>query len=388
MAWFNSEPVREFRRGILGGDRISPCARCYVEEDHQGDSRRIRSNQKSVIFTKSAFTDSYLQSPGYRHFEHSRDNQGHANTFPVDLHIDLGNFCNLACKMCNARASSTIASHRVKWGIESDRKYLGQDWTQDQAVWDRFKQDLLVIPRLNNLHFMGGETLLTDRLEDLVDFFIANDHLDLCLSFVTNGTVFRADLIDKLKRFRRVGLEISIECLTAHNAYVRQGTDTQQVLDNIQKYQQWCDGSSITVTLRPAPSALTIGYIPTLLEYALENKFIVKGNVCHDPRFLDARILPTEIKHLYQPRFDRILSGLANEDISGDFNASDPNQYRRTIKNYAAMCVSLLSAPAPEDQDRLLADMISHCRRWDQVYKLDARQLYPEWKDLLERHGY
>ena len=224
--WFNSDPVKKFRLGLLGNQRMPECQRCYLEEDHGGTSRRFRSNQKSVIFTKTAFDESFKQSPGYRHFVKSV-NSGHSDTHPIDLHVDLGNYCNLACKMCSPRASSTIAAQQVKWGIESSRQYLGTDWTRNTEVWNRFKQDLLTLPRLNNIHFMGGETLLTDRFEELIDTMIEHRRFDLCFSFVTNGTTFNANVLDKLKLFRRVGIEISIEAGDEHNAYQRQGTDTQ-----------------------------------------------------------------------------------------------------------------------------------------------------------------
>ena len=213
MDWFNSDPVKKFRTKILGNELASECKQCYLEEEHNGISRRLRSNQKSVIFTKSAFDASFLQSPGHGHFEYSANNSGLANTRPIDIHVDLGNFCNLACKMCNSMASSTIASQHVKWNIVEDKKYLGQDWTKDQATWESFKTQLLNIPNKNNIHLMGGETLLTDRFEDLVDTMIAHKRFNLCFSFVSNGTVFKPKLIEKLKNFKRVGFEVSIETI-------------------------------------------------------------------------------------------------------------------------------------------------------------------------------
>ena len=115
--------MRRMRVAMHSDTPINFCSRCQHDEEIGGTSRRHRSNQKSVIFT-SAFEPSFEQSPGFKHFDHSKNNQGHTNTYPVDLHIDLGNFCNLACKMCNARASSTIASQHVKWKIKEDKKYL------------------------------------------------------------------------------------------------------------------------------------------------------------------------------------------------------------------------------------------------------------------------
>jgi hypothetical protein len=386
--WFNSAPVRKFRTDISGSNRLSECNRCYQEEDYGGNSRRLKSNQKSVIFTRTAFKDSFAQSPGHQHFLHSDQNQGHTNTQPIDLHIDLGNFCNLACKMCNPRASSTIASQQVKWGIESSRQYLGTDWTRNPEVWNNFKQQLLAIPELNNIHFMGGETLLTARFEDLVDTMIEHRRFDLCFSFVSNGTVFRPELLDKLVQFQRVGIEISIETVDDHNAYQRQGTDTELVLKNIKRYHEWCNGTSVTVALRPAPSILSIGYYTGVLQYALDHQLVVKSNLCYNPRFLSAEILPAEIKQQYLPRYQDFLTQLQDVSAAGDYNASDPNNWRSAVKHEAEMCMALLQTTTPADSQEQLADMVRHCERWDRVYGYNARELYPEFGRILERYGY
>jgi hypothetical protein len=386
--WFNSEPVKKFRVGLLGDNRLTECRRCYTEEDFGGNSRRLKSNQKSVIFTRTAFDASFEQSPGYQHFLNSNKSQGATNTHPIDMHIDLGNFCNLACKMCNPRASSTIAAQQVKWGIESSRQYLGTDWTRNEPVWNNFKQQLLELPNLNNIHFMGGETLLTGRFENLVDTMIEHQRFNICFSFVTNGTVFRPELLDKLKLFRRVGIEVSIETIDEHNAYQRQGTDTNVVLENIKRYQQWCNGTSITVALRPAPSLLSIGYYTELLQYALDNQFIVKSNLCYAPRFLSAEILPASIKQLYQSKYLKFLDQLSTVEVDSDYNASDPNNHHRAIKEQAEMCLNILQIPTPDDSEEQLARMVRHCERWDRVYGYDARLLYPEFQEILDRYDY
>ncbi len=176
LEWFNSEPVKQFRQAMQGHKKLSECTRCYLEEDSGGNSRRIKSNLKSVIFTRTAFDESFIQSPSQQYFQFSRSNDGSSKTMPIDLHIDLGNYCNLACKMCGPHASTTIASQQVVWGIESSGKYLRSDWTKDHETWQRFKREIIEIPGLRNVHFMGGETLLTDRFEDFLDYMLAKNH--------------------------------------------------------------------------------------------------------------------------------------------------------------------------------------------------------------------
>lgn len=381
--WFNSPPVQQFRQSVLGNNPVSACRKCYVEEQSGGHSRRFKNLQKSAIFGQ-AFEASFAQSPIQKYITTT----GTTTSHPIDIHVDLGNFCNLACKMCGPQASSMIASQQVRWGIESSRQYLGTDWTKNEAVWQSFLHQLLEIPSLNNIHFMGGETLLTNRFEQLVDFMTANQRFDLCFSFVTNGTVMQPALMDKLTKFRRVGIEVSIETVDEHNAYQRQGTDTKLVLANIDRYQTWCNEDNITITVRPALSALTIGYYPSLLEFCLDRKFVVKSLLVTRPVFLDAKVLPSTVKKIYSEKYQQLADQLSQIIIPQDYNASDPNHSAINVKEEVLMCLNLLATPELPNSDALLADMVQHCRRWDQVYGFDARQLYPELMAVWDQHGY
>ena len=388
--WFDSQPMRDARLAMHADKKISFCSRCYTEEQHANTSRRHKCNQKSVIFTRSNFADSYQQSPGYHKFEKSRRDLGSYDEMPIDLHIDLGNYCNLTCKMCNPRTSSKIAAQHVKWGYHDANQYLLSDWTRDQVTWNRVLAELASISNLSNVHFMGGETLITRRFEDFVDFMLLQDRTDLNFSFVTNGTTFNDSLMEKLLKFRRIGIEVSIETLTQHNAYQRQGTDTELVLRNIERYLDFCDGDRVTVTARPAISALTIGSYPSLLQYCLDKKIIIKSLLVNNPRYYDAIILPHGIKALYTDRYLDFLvkHQLDGEDITGDYNESDPNQIRRVVKSQVLQCLDILSTDTPDDSDCALAEMVAWCRRWDDVIGYDARALYPEFHQILDAHGY
>lgn len=386
--WFNSDPVKAFRQSMLGNTPTPLCQVCYNDEKFNGNSRRYKSNQKSVIFLRKAFNESFRQSPGYPAFKFSEDNNGETFTYPIDIHVDFGNFCNLACKMCNASASSTIAAQEISWGNENSRRFLGTDWTRDKATWESFKKQIISLPKLNNIHIMGGETLATNRLDDLVDSLIDCNRTDVCISFVTNGTFYRPELMEKLKRFRRVGIEISIETVDVHNSYVRQGTDTELVLKNIENFNKLTNDSNISITLRPAPSLLSVGYFHTVLDYALVNNFIVKCNYCYYPDFLNIKYLPDNVKLLYQPKYIDILSRLSSVTTESDFNASNPTNVKLVVKNIAETCLQMLQTPAPDNSPQRNRELIEHCKKWDKVYNYNARELYPELSELFDRYGY
>ena len=379
--WFNSDPVKQLRRDILSDTPTDVCSRCYHEELVGGTSRRVRSNQKSVIFTKTAFHSSFEQSPGHRHFTED----GVTDTLPIDLHIDLGNYCNLACKMCWSGASSRIATQYVRWGYEDHRQYLGNDWTQDKDVWSKLLDELVTIPNLKNIHFMGGETLLTKKLEEFVDVMITHKKFDLCFSFVTNGTVFNGSLMEKLKQFARVGIEVSIETTTKHNDYIRQGTDTDLVLANIKKYQEFCNGTTITITIRPAISALSVGYYDTLLDYCINNKFMIKSLLVTNPAYLNVNVLPMTVKLEYKEKYQMLFEKLSSIDCQSILNESDPNNYLKSIKIQIEQILSMLQQPSNED---LLGELVRTCKRWDEELGFNAIDLYPELTNVFKAHDY
>jgi sulfatase maturation enzyme AslB (radical SAM superfamily) len=291
--------------------------------------------------------------------------------------------------MCHPKASSKIASQHVKWGMEEDKKYLGTDWTQNVDVWNKFLKELLGM-KLKNIHFMGGETLLTKRFHDFLNFMIDNKRFDLNFSFVTNGTTFDIELIKKLKLFQRVGIEVSIETTTDHNSYTRQGTNTELVLENIQKYNHECDNDRILLTMRAAVSALTIGHYHTLLEYCLKNKLNIKPLIVTRPSFLQVCNLPPHVKQRYLEIYKELFGkyDLQELNLNIDFNESDPRQYKSIVKLAIVQALGLLQQKTPENYKDELKKMVEHCGKWDKEYDYNAINLFPELKDIFVEHGY
>jgi hypothetical protein len=187
-----------------------------------------------------------------------------------------------------------------------------------------------------------------------------------------------------------VGIEVSIETLTEHNAYQRQGTDTNLVLANIEKYLAQCNNTSITLTARPAIGALTIGSYSTLLKYCLDKQLVVKSLLVTRPEFLDVRVLPDSVRQQYILNYENLLDELhlRSVDAASSYNESDPNECKKIIKNQVDQCLNMLMAPRLENSDQLLTDMVAWCRRWDDVHGYDAVKLYPELAKEFVNRGY
>jgi MoaA/NifB/PqqE/SkfB family radical SAM enzyme len=105
---WNSRYMREARRGMAAGEEISACTRCYHEERTVGTSRRVQMNAK--------WLSSGLQTK-QKILAEAEANNWYVEARPTFLQLNLGNLCNLACRMCGSFYSSRIASDPVhnKW---------------------------------------------------------------------------------------------------------------------------------------------------------------------------------------------------------------------------------------------------------------------------------
>ena len=235
--WFHSDQANQLRLAMLQDQPVPDCAKCYYNESIGYDSSRIRDNYKSFVFPGTQFERSYEQSPWHDTYEQSRVQQGQTNLDPVEYMVSLGNECNLACKMCRPIWSSRIADKYQSWNILDERLDVRNNWTADETLWAKFMNDIEQTPNLARLVFLGGETMMNKRFHHTVDELLAQGRTNVVLHFITNATLYNQTLIDKLAQFQNLYIEFSLESIHSNNHYIRQGSDTQQVLTNILRMQ-------------------------------------------------------------------------------------------------------------------------------------------------------
>jgi glutamate-1-semialdehyde 2,1-aminomutase len=105
---WNSAYMRDARRAMAHGEKVSSCQRCYDEEDSVGASRRTLQNLNWQAESREARK---------KLVESARWNRWRVSQKPSFLQLNMGNLCNLACRMCSSQYSSRIESDTVhnKW---------------------------------------------------------------------------------------------------------------------------------------------------------------------------------------------------------------------------------------------------------------------------------
>ena len=370
--WYKSRTMADVRRLLSGDDPLPNCRGCYQQESIGYESRRIKENFKSVIFTEQAFERSYLRSPWVDKFESQS-----ADDHPIDWHVDFGNECNLACKMCHAGASSTIAAHMRRANKHSGP--VKTSWSDDPAAWTNFLCSVDAAP-IKRIHVMGGEPMLIKRYKEFIDHLIDTKRFDISLSFVTNGTILDQQFIDKLKLFANIDIEISIETIDETNDYIRQGSRIGDLLSNIELVRANQD-EKLQLILRTVPQALSIGSYAETIRYARENRLIIEGIPLINPRFMSIDVVPKHIRSALIPAFEQLL---VPTDISRIQNGRNIGTIDEKLNREIRAMITMLSADEPKNVTELRTQLADHLSMWDRIYKMDA----PQNLSWIEDHGY
>lgn len=337
--WVNSQHQRNARINKINGIPEDLCGMCYHEETLQNSSKRTRENIKIKI-SPIHFDKSFKYNKFLNVFNESIETGQTSIQRPTSYHISLGNECNLACKMCNPTSSSKLAAQWKRDGLYNGPVRL--NWTDNQAAWDHIVDYMCETENLEYVHLIGGEPLLNPKFEDLIDRLIAANRTNIYLGFTTNGTIYNEQILEKLNVFRQVDIGVSIECMGPLNDAVRQGSNTQQVLDTIDRYLKNRDEKHVYVTVRTAPNALSVHTLIDLFHWCVDRKIDVMSNMLLSPYYLQIRHLPSDIK---QNLLEQYNKWEYSEPAPWSSNPRDPNWFKQHIDDEVRSVIKSLELP-------------------------------------------
>jgi len=303
---------------------------------------------------------------------------------PIDWHIDFGNECNLACKMCIPQASSVVANQYKKWNFKIKNS---SNWTNDLQSWNQFLENIKLVPKINRIHVMGGEPLINKKFKEFIYWLIENKYNNLSISFVTNGTSFDKNFIESLKYFKSVDIEVSLESINRTNNYIRQGSDVNEILSNITKIRNL----GFNVVLRSVPQLLSVNDYYQYIKWAFDEKFSIQSIPLSYPYYFCIQVLPQEIKKSLIPKYQKVIEYItenSNSLISTISTGRDISRLPYQMIRECKTIISMLEQPQLDNVQELRKELIEWLVRWDKVYNLDAREYYPEYSEFLEFYGY
>ena len=157
------------------------------------------------------------------------------------LCISDDNVCNLKCVTCNPINSTQIAVElepKNRFEVARKKQYL-QTTNKSFAKVDFIKQSLLA-NKLGNvrIEFLGGEPLLNPKVFELLDWLAIQPRAKkrICIGITTNGAVFSNKLSSYLGKFRRIGLQFSIDGTGKRFEHLRFNSIEDNMNSNIDNY--------------------------------------------------------------------------------------------------------------------------------------------------------
>jgi radical SAM protein with 4Fe4S-binding SPASM domain len=277
---YHSEFMKNLRQSFLKGERPTQCTKCWREEAVGKPSMRQRAKYK--------FRDVY-----YR-LDYQTDSFENLQLFD----LNLGNSCNLSCRICNKEYSSTIAEKEYAEGKISAVELMDLKksvrWAESDQFWN---QMLDSVQNLKYLDLYGGEPLMSKMHFNFLKKLIALDVAkNIKIDYNTNGTVFSEKFFELWQHFKEIKLSFSIDDIESRFESQRVGAKWENVCDNIKKFNSLRSEKFIT-EVYPTINTQNVLYIPELISWINTQQFdSMSFNILHAPKQYNILSLDTQDK--------------------------------------------------------------------------------------------
>jgi len=394
LNYYNSDEMRNLRQQLLAGDKPNHCSSCYYEESFGKLNGRLRQLNKSAIDVNN-FVLTMRSSPHYKNFEYSWNNNGLADLAPIDLQIELGNTCNSACIMCSPEASSKLEQDYHKLNRINSKLFFKpnnySNWTKDQKLIDRFVNEIVNIPNIKYIHFLGGETLYEEAFYTICEKLIASGlSKNIIIGTTTNGTIYNERIEKFTQNFKQFHLGISIESVTGLNDYIRWPGQIEDIIENIHKYLELRKtNSQLIISLRVTPNIFSIYELDKLFVFMLENQVNAEScNILNDPSVLRMELMPEDIRFEIKEKFKTLIDYY---DLSKklEINVRNPNTVQQAISNVILDYYQFIqNFPIPQTLEQDRYDLVKYIQAFETLRNNSILNYLPRYEKFLRSYGY
>ena len=321
----NSDLMKIMRKNMLAGVWSEECGRCKSEEETGLISRRNYEHDRWTLRAEDVAAHT------------SDDGSIDTDALPV-VYYDLrfGNLCNLACRMCGPQDSTGWYDdyHQLEgkdWfddthGREQMTKQNGQwispsyGWHDSDSFWQQIEANA---GNIQHVYMAGGEPLLIERHYEFLERCIENGAAtNMLVEYNTNMTSISSRAINLWQHFKQIQIGASIDGYGAVLEYQRYPATWDKVWRNIQILD--VSPSNTAAWFAYTVTAYNVLHMPDFMRWKLERSGLTKFNnttrrpiithhVAHNPKHINIRVLPLEIKLLVRSRFEEFHAWVVAE---------------------------------------------------------------------------
>ena len=264
--YWNSNRMKEIRRKMIAGEKIRDCAKCYEQEEKGTAS--LRSIRGMNQFISDTLPD------------------GTYTKKATTMQIQMGNICNLKCKMCSQMYSHMhgmetrdIGEQDPEWlhwvkeqgaNVNNWTNQLGvkQEWYKNPAI--KIKLFKHISENITQLCVIGGEPTLIPEFYELFEYCDEQGTLgDKEVVIVTNLTNTNPRLTKWLPKLKGWTIWASVDGIGPRTEYIRYPSKWSKVLESLEFYKQNM-GENGNITLSPAVQLLNIDQLDDIVKWWID----------------------------------------------------------------------------------------------------------------------
>jgi len=193
------ETYSEIRKFMNEGKRHPSCKVCWDQEDETGYS--FRTNLEKIDIDSKKFI----------------------------IDINIGNECNLACRMCGPGLSKRLK--RDYEFVKQNNLFENAKWSTDDFLTQKIEYDSISslqwkwitknFDKIGALKLAGGEPLFDKRVNYLLnEMIVSGASSNINLGFYSNGLLLSKNL-ELLNKFKGIYLDLSVDATDSLYEYIR-----------------------------------------------------------------------------------------------------------------------------------------------------------------------
>jgi pyruvate-formate lyase-activating enzyme len=264
--YWNSNRMKEIRRKMIAGEKIRDCERCYRQEEQGVQS--LRSTDGMEDFITNTQPDGTFERQA------------------TTMQVQMGNICNLKCKMCSQMYSHMhgmetrdIGKQDPEWlhwvreqgaNVNNWTNELGikQEWYKNKEIKSKiFKH---ISENIKSLNVIGGEPTLIPEFYEMFDYCDKQGTLgDKKVTIVTNLTNTNPKLTTWLPKLKSWTIWASVDGVGERTEYIRYPSNWNKVLESLEFYRN-LQGQNGNITLSPAVQLLNIDQLDDIIKWWLD----------------------------------------------------------------------------------------------------------------------
>jgi MoaA/NifB/PqqE/SkfB family radical SAM enzyme len=420
----NSDTSKEIRKSCLNDDWHPECIRCEREENAGMNSMRLIYNTRWEDIFSEDDARKITEEDGSIPEEHE----------PFFYDIQLGNFCNLKCRICNLQLSSTwyadwmamkamqptkerparnrhiqqkfnSAGQEIQVTHISGKQYeVSPDiyaWANSKEFWSGLSDRKETI---SHLYLIGGEPMMIPKelhLGFLKECVESGDAERITLQYDTNMTNIPDDYIEVWKKFKHVLIGFSIDGMGKQNEYMRAPSKWSHVIKNLHKLDDAVTTGASNIELNESItiSIYNILHILDFLEwkittgrYEFKNVFQKCNNhmfahPLHDPEFLNTAIIPANAKKVIIQKYEdwriKMHDWIGEDDNASYSDIQTMGQLRNTIDAFVNSWHTYLSEHMISNSEEKMQKFWEYNQQLDELRSEKFIDIFPDLNEIL-----